>query len=181
VVAPDDESTTSQKHSSRARSQVSIVITITCLGILACCAGGALYFFGNIALNEVPAAEAAANEFFDLLQSGQVDEAYQRTAIKFRDVTTVDQFRGLIAAYQSTTTHNSRKIRFLEIRQYFTTAYVIYRVTLEGPDGEHGCKLSMQKEGDEWKVIGLTLDASMLRTTPKDAAESRKIPYQAVP
>ena len=181
MVAPDDEFTTSQKNNFRARSRVLIVISITCLAILACCAGGALYFFGNIALNEVPAAEAAANEFFDLLQSGQVDEAYQRTAIKFRDITTVDQFRALIAAGPSTTTHSSRRIRFLEMRKYLTTAYVVYRVTLEGPDGEHGCKLSMQKEGDEWKVVGLTLDASMIRTMPKDAAESRRIPRQAVP
>lgn len=159
------------RRRSNTWTVIALILGIGGLAFLVCCGGG-LYFFGNMAINEVPAARKAAEAFIDDLKADRIEEAYARTATIFQNATTEDQFRALLDVYPAATTHTSRTIQLVNMHGGTRGGTAVFRVTFEGPDGTSGCTLSMVKENGEWKVAGLNLDASMLKppTKPDDAS-----------
>lgn len=145
---------------------IAVILGLGGLAFLVCCGGG-LYIFGDMAMNDVPAARSAAEAFFDDLKAERIEEGYARTATIFRDATTEDQFRTMLEVYPATTTHTSRTIQLVSFKSGTGGGLGVFRVTFQDPDGTSGCTLTMVKEDGEWKVAGLNLDASMLRPSAK--------------
>src|SRR5438876_1099271 len=134
---------------------VSIIAAVGAVAVVACCGVFGWMIYG--VSQEAPAAQAAAEGFFADLQAGRVDEAYAGTTAGFKAGMSLEQFRGLVAAFPAMKTHTSRTVQLGTINRGTGGDVAIFKVALQAPAGATNCTLTLTKEGGAWKVHHLSI------------------------
>jgi hypothetical protein len=155
-----------ERPRSNVRWIVGGVAAIAGAVCLVCCGAG-VWFFSSMAA-EVPVATAAADEFLDDLKAQRIDEAYSRTTTAFQNASTIENFRGLLQAAPIVTGHTTRQVQLSRIFKNTNGSIATFRVTFTSQDSSGGATLTMAKEDDQWKVMGLNIDAAAIQA-PADS------------
>ena len=112
---------------------------------------GARIYLGK---REISRVQAVADAFMDQLSQGRVDDAYAATSLAFKDTTTPEAFRAMVAQYPAITKPTPRTVVSVRVDQG-GKATVLYN--LASPQDTLPVKLVLGKGGDEWRVLSFAL------------------------
>ena len=129
---------------------------------------------------EISRVQVVADAFMDQLSQGRVDEAYAATSLAFKDTTTPEAFRAMVAQYPAITKPTPRTVVSVRVDQG-GKATVLYN--LASPQDTLPVKLVLGKGGDEWRVLSFALPAermcgrheswSAVHTSPAESPSKR--------
>ena len=131
---------------------------IGCVFLL-CCGGltGVGIWGFNAFKTQLEPAIATSNEFLDLLQEKQRDEAYAMTSSGFRARTSETQFAEFLKKFEMFSQATSRSLTSANILQDQSGSQVVVKMTLNSPNNAMTCTLILVKEQESWKVENLTV------------------------
>jgi len=106
---------------------------------------------------DLPAAEASADAFFDLLKAGKIDEAYASTTPKFQTVSTIEAFREFVGKFSILKSHNTRTYGNTRIFDGPEGKEATLQVTLFAENNALSCTIFLRPINGQWKVHHLNV------------------------
>jgi hypothetical protein len=138
-----------------------LVIVLICLGVFGLLAVGACVGLGFFAFKkvgqELDAAKAPAEAFFDQLKAGQIDAAWQSADADFQAQQTLAEFKAFVGRNPNLTNHISRDSSGFNMTTVGGIKQATLPYTLTGPPGVSTCTVVVQDSGGGWKVHKLTV------------------------
>ena len=98
-------------------------------------------------------ANQAARSFFNDVAAGKLDAAYARTSDDYRQKTSPEQFKALIAKHAGFKQLNKQSYKSINVGP----EQVSYTAKISGPNGSLTCTIQLVQEDDEWKVDRFTV------------------------
>src|SRR5207302_795871 len=127
------------------------------LVLIALVCGGIVFWFFRGLQEEVPLAQASAEAFLKDLRANRVDAAHAQTSMGFKAKTLEEPFRAFVKAFPILTTHQSASLALQGMYRGTNGTTAIFVATLMGPNGPGSCRITLIKEGEDWKVHGLNV------------------------
>ncbi len=134
-------------------SSIGCLLCLGCVGLVAF----AGYFGFKAFTTDMPAAQAVANQFLDLIQQNKIDEAYALTSPAFRTRLNPEQFGEFLKQFETFTKHTSRSQNAVRIFEDGRGKRVYLQLTLHAPNNAMTCTLEMVAEAETWKVNSITV------------------------
>jgi hypothetical protein len=127
--------------------------------ILVCCGGltGIGIWGFNAFKTQLEPAIGTSNQFLDLLQQKQVDQAYALTSSGYRARTTEAQFAEFLKKFEMFGQATSHSMTSANVFKNQSGSRVVVKMTLNSPNNAMSCTLTLVKEQENWKVDGLAV------------------------
>ena len=136
-----------------------ILGSVGCISLLGCVGlVGLVGYFGFRAFtNDIPVAQAAADQFLDLLKEGKLDDAYAMTSPEFRSKQDKEQFEAFVKGIETFAQQTSRTTNGARMHQDASGKRVQIQVTLKTLNNATTCTLVMVERDGTWKVDRFTV------------------------
>ena len=131
---------------------VGCVVLLVCGGLV----GVGVMWAARVFTTDLPAADAAASHFLDLLRENRLDDAYAAASDGFKARESPEQFRAFVGRFETLTTATSRTTNGFRIFQGADGKQAFLQVTLHAPNNATTCTLTLVEEGG-WKVDRITV------------------------
>jgi hypothetical protein len=130
-----------------------------CVAVLGCGGVIALVVFWVIPVvtTDFPAANAAAEQFLDLLQQNRVDDAYAATSPGFQSRQSREEFARYVKRFETFTRHTSRTTTGVRVVQNNGRKEAFIQMTLQAPNNAMTCTLELVEADGVWEVDKITI------------------------